>query len=115
MSFTETKVNLQRDEVDLGIANHDQLIKEIPEEEGIHIIGKDSIKVGYSGQYELEGVSGEITFSVSDEKLATIKRTSNSNICIVKANESNKLGDITLIAECEDNVYKKNIKIVPLW
>ena len=65
------------------------------------------IKVGYSAKYELLNAEGDINFSISDKKLATIEYKAGSNICIVKANENNKLGFITLTAEYNEAVFTK--------
>lgn len=115
MSFTETKVNLQRDDLENKIANIDQLKPETSTESYFGIDGKDSIKVGYSAKYELRNAEGDVTFTISDKKLATLEHNSNSNICIVKANENNKLGKVILTAECEEVTFTKKIEIVPLW
>ena len=115
MSFTETKVNLQRDDLENKIANIDQLKPETSTESYFGIDGKDSIKVGYSAKYELRNAEGDVTFTISDKKLATLEHKSNSNICIVKANENNKLGKVILTAECEEVTFTKKIEIVPLW
>ena len=114
MSFTETKVNKQRDDLENKIANADQIIIEEPEDT-TGIAGKDMIKVGYSAKFELLIAEGDIKFSISDKKLATIECKAGSNICTVKANENNKLGFITLTAEYNETVFTKQIEIIPLW
>ena len=114
MSFTETKINEQRDDLENKIANADQIVIEEPEDTK-GIVGKDMIKVGYSAKYELLNAEGDIKFSISDKKLATIEYKTGSNICTVKANENNKLGFITLTAECNETVFTKQIEIIPLW
>ena len=114
MSFTETNVNQQRDDVENKIANADQLV-ESPIEPDEGLIGEENIKVGYSAEYILKNVEGNVSFSISDKKLATIEPKRGTNMCVVKANENNKLGTIILTAEFDEITYTKEIKIVPLW
>ena len=114
MSFTETNINQQRDDVENKIANMDQLV-EMSDEPDEGLVGKDSIKMGYSAEYILKNIEGNISFNISDKTLATIEPKRGTNKCIVKANENNKLGTVILTAESNEITYTKEIKIIPLW
>jgi len=55
-----------------------------------------------------------VLFSINDISFATIIE-SDKNICKIKANGKNKLGQFTLIASVNGNTYEKTIEVVPLW
>lgn len=79
------------------------------------LVGNEKIKVGYDATYVLEGATGEVSFAVSDTKLASVKAGKTANSCVVKANEDNKLGSVVLTAVCNEQIYSKEIKIISLW
>lgn len=81
-----------------------------------YIDGADTIKLDRIQCYELKGtldVIGTVNFSI-DSTLAVIDKIIN-NKCIIHANNKNKLGEFTLIAEYNNQQYTKVIKIIPLW
>lgn len=82
-----------------------------------YIEGSDTLRLDRIGVYSLKGteeVTGEVTYSISDNALAKIVEVKDNN-CSVRANAKNKLGTITLSAVYNDNTYTKQISIVPLW
>ena len=85
-------------------------IKESP----MYLFGDDKVRVSMEANYELQGADQIVSFSVSNNTLATIKQTSQ-NTCVLITNSKNQLGDVDLIATCGDKTYKKTIKIVPIW
>ena len=85
-------------------------IKESP----MCLFGDDKVRVSMEANYELQGADQIVSFSVSNNALATIKQTSQ-NTCVLITNSKNQLGDVDLIAVCGDKTYKKTIKIVPIW
>ena len=82
-----------------------------------YIEGSDTLRLDRIGVYTLKGteeITGEVTYSISDNTLAKIVEVTDNN-CSVRANAKNKLGTITLSAVYNDNTYTKQISIVPLW
>lgn len=82
-----------------------------------YIEGSDTLRLDRIGVYTLKGteeITGEVTYSISDNTLAKITEVKDNN-CSVRANAKNKLGTITLSAVYNDNTYTKEISIVPLW
>lgn len=77
-------------------------------------MGDERLRVGEQSNYVLENTNEVVKFSVSDETLVKIKRTA-SNACTVYANENNKIGFITLVAQLGEEEFKKEIAIIPLW
>ena len=103
-----------------------------PNIDKLYIKGSDSIRLDRYQNYCLvdeitdEEISDGITYSLDagDEKkpLATIteikveeKDNHMALICVLHANAKNLLGEITLKAEYNGNLYTKTIKVVPLW
>lgn len=79
------------------------------------LVGNGKIKVGFESTYILEGATGKVSFVISDTKLASVKARTEDNSCVIKANENNKLGTVTLTATYNDQVFTKEIKIISLW
>lgn len=83
-----------------------------------YIDGNDKIRLGREQIYTVQSTTGEILdnvlFSINDISFATIIE-SDKNICKIKANGKNKLGQFTLIASVNGNTYEKTIEVVPLW
>lgn len=83
-----------------------------------YIDGNDKIRLGREQIYTVQSTTGEILdnvlFSISDISFATIIE-SDKNICKIKANGKNKLGQFTLIASVNGNTYEKTIEVIPLW
>ena len=78
------------------------------------LIGDDKIRAGFDAVYVLENAEELVKFTISDEKLAKVKRKT-SNSCTVYANEENKTGFVTLIAQIGEEKFYKEIAIIPLW
>ena len=93
----------------------------------IYIKGADTIKLDRYSTYELVNektgnlVQSAVSFSVSDEKIASVARAYDKNnnpiiqACVVHANAKNNLKEVTLSAEYNGMTYTKVIKVVPLW
>ena len=64
--------------------------------------------------YVLENAEELVKFSVSDDKLAKVKRK-NENACTVIANEDNRLGTIKWEATVGEEKITKEIDIISLW
>ena len=82
-----------------------------------YIEGSDILRLDRIGVYTLKGteeITGEVTYSISDNTLAKITEIKN-NSCYVRANAKNKLGKIIISAEYNNNTYVKEISIAPLW
>ena len=82
-----------------------------------YIEGSDTLRLDRIGVYSLKGteeITGEVSYSISDNTLARITEVKDNN-CSVRANAKNKLGTITISAVYNDNTYTKQISIVPLW
>lgn len=78
------------------------------------LVGDDKIRTGFNADYILENAEELVKFTVSDEKLVKIKRKT-SNSCTIYANEENKTGFVTLIAQLGEEEFYKEIAIIPLW
>ena len=82
-----------------------------------YIDGQAEIRLDRSAPYSLKGteaVSGTVTYTLEATELAKIVSQEN-NICVIHANDKNKLGKFTLSAEYLDKVYTKEITVIPLW
>lgn len=79
----------------------------------IYLEGNDVIKLGRTEKYVLVNAEN-VSFVIDNDKLAIISKSEN-NECLIRANENNKLGKITLTALCGEDYYTKEISIVPLW
>ena len=101
-------------------------------EEALFIAGDDSIKLDRYLTYTLmnentnQPVANDVVFTVvnkTDEKipLATVGIAYDKNnnqimqSCVLHANAKNKLGEVTLSAEYNNQIYTKTVKVVPLW
>lgn len=86
-----------------------------PNEFLAYIEGNASIKLDRSSEYELKSIDGinEVTFTLNNE-LASIIEV-NGNKCVIRANAKNKLGTVILQAEYDNEIYTKEISIIPLW
>lgn len=80
----------------------------------LYMEGNDKIKLGRTESYSIIGATEPYIFSISNEKLAAIVGVEDTS-CRVRANESNKLGNVILTAQCGESVFTKEITIVPLW
>lgn len=89
-------------------------ISAAPASQPMVLIGDDKIRVSLAATYELQGADQPVVFSVSDEKLATVRSTGPST-CILTTNSRNLLGSIDLIASCGEKIYAKAVKIIPIW
>lgn len=80
-----------------------------------YIDGNDYIRVGRSANYKLvmEQATEKTDFTI-DSELASIESVDNMS-CVVKANDRNKLGTITLTANCGGTTFTKEIKVISLW
>ena len=82
-----------------------------------YIEGPDTIRLNHQGTYRLHGTADiidEVTFTINNNTLAKISK-SESNSCVVRGNDKNKLGICTLSAIYQNIVYTKEIKIIPVW
>ena len=84
-----------------------------------YISGPDSIRLAREATYTLYGTEeipsdAAVTFSIDNEKVATIKSFSGCS-CVIKANDKNILEPIILTALYGGVEYTKEIKIIPLW
>ena len=101
-------------------------------EEILYIRGADEVKLDRYVTYELvnetdnEVVVGTVNFTVeniTEEKIPLSNLIpaydTNNNVLpyatVLHANAKNKLGEVTLTAEYNGNIYTKVVKIVPLW
>ena len=90
-----------------------------------YIEGPASIRLDRQEVYTLKGTSeiiGEVKFSINNTQLAWINNSSAKNqqidttvSCVVRTNKKNKLQKFILSAEYNNNVYTKEISIIPLW
>lgn len=83
-----------------------------------YINGNSYIRVGRSDSYSFVSATGEtiegLEFSLeAGDALATVENTLGG--CVVKANERNKLGTITLAVDYDGQHYTKTINIISLW
>ena len=90
--------------------------KKTEQEFSAYIEGPDTIRLDRYCNYKLIGIgelSSEVEFELEGEyaEISEIK----PNLCIVHANDKNKLGSVTLTATYNGNNYTKQIKIIPLW
>ena len=82
-----------------------------------YIEGNTSIRLDRSCEYELKGTTeilGEVNYTLQTTNLAQIIAL-NDNKCTIKANNKNLLGTIVLQAEYNNEIYTKDISIIPLW
>lgn len=123
---TEGLLAVGEGEVELigTLVEHPEITKSIniiigqdPQEFGAYIEGNDSIRLDRYETYCLIGTSTieNVSYTLEDTQLATISEITPDNKCIIHANNKNKLGEITLIAEYNGQSYNKVIKIAPLW
>lgn len=91
---------------------------------GYYIEGPDQIRLDRKGQYEVHAQDGTIitineATSSNNELITSINYNENNTICIVHANNKNRLGTCTLTINIEiDNqiiAVTKEIAIIPLW
>lgn len=96
-----------RHQVDIIVGDNNQF--------SAYIEGNASIRLDRKAEYTLKGteVIDNVTFSLSNN-LASIIEV-NDNKCIVRANAKNNLGEVILSAEYNNEIYTKEISIVPLW
>ena len=92
------------------------IVDSIEQEFSAYIEGPDTIRLDRYCNYKLIGIgelSSEVEFELEGEyaEISEIK----PNLCIVHANDKNKLGSVNLTATYNGNNYTKQIKIIPLW
>lgn len=86
-----------------------------------YIEGKAAIRLGCKNEYILKGTSdlsseSFVGFTLDSTKLAKIEKINKTTYsCIIKANEDNELGKITLHATYNNVDYVKEIEVIPLW
>lgn len=86
-----------------------------------YIEGKAAIRLGCKNEYILKGTSdlsleSFVGFTLDSTKLAKIEKIDKATYsCIIKANEDNELGKITLHATYNNVDYVKEIEVIPLW
>ena len=109
------------------LTNHPEIQKIIQIQVGgekkfsAYIEGKDAIRLGCKNEYILKGTSdlsveSFIGFTLDRTELAKIEKIDkNTYSCIIKANEDNELGKITLHATYNNVDYIKEIEVIPLW
>lgn len=76
-------------------------------------IGDDKIRVASTNVYTLENAKN-VTFTINDPK-SLVSLESNDNSCKIIANDKNKLGVFTLIADYDGGSLSKTINVVSLW
>lgn len=82
-----------------------------------YIEGNDVIRLDRTNEYVLkatEELVDPIIFSLNNSEYANIINI-EANKCIVRANAKNKLGKFILQAEYNNNIYTKEISVIPLW
>ena len=82
-----------------------------------YIEGNDTIRLDRKGEYILKAnneLTSTISFTLSTTEYASIIDV-QGNKCTIRANAKNKLGTFTLQAEYDNNIYTKEISVVPLW
>lgn len=82
-----------------------------------YIDGKDSIRLDREAIYTLkcvQEIEDKVEFNLDTTNLAKIVAQTNST-CTIKANDSNKLGEIVLHAVYNEKDYTKTISIIPIW
>ena len=95
-----------------------------------YIKGADNIRLDRVSYYVLEGtqpIVKQVEFSIiegneyatilpfTNEEKETLENFDQNTWCKVKANNKNLLKDFTLQAEYDNQVYIKQIKVIPLW
>lgn len=86
-----------------------------------YIEGNAAIRLGCKNEYVLKGTSNLSVesfdgFTLDRTELAKIEKIDNNTYsCVIKANEDNKLGKITLHAIYNNVDYVKEIEVIPLW
>ena len=81
-----------------------------------YIEGPSKIRLDREATYTLKGteeIDDVVSYALSDTNLATL--TVQNNICTVKANDKNILGEVILTATYDGADYTKPIQIIPLW
>ena len=82
-----------------------------------YIEGNATIRLDRTAEYKLKAtkeLNEVVTFSLNTSEYATIISAEN-NICVIRANSKNKLGQFVLQAEYDNNIYTKEISVIPLW
>ena len=95
-----------------------------------YIKGADNIRLDRVSYYVLEGtqpIIEQVEFSIiegneyatilpfTNEEKETLENFDQNTWCKVRANNKNLLKDFTLQAEYDNQVYIKQIKVIPLW
>ena len=95
-----------------------------------YIKGADNIRLDRVSYYVLEGtqpIVEQVEFSIiegneyatilpfTNEEKETLENFDQNTWCKVRANNKNLLKDFTLQAEYDNQVYIKQIKVIPLW
>lgn len=79
----------------------------------MYLTGDLVIKLNRTKQYVLKNAEGEVEFSIDSDRAKVIE--AHDNLCVIKANDENKLGYFTLTAKSGSQVYTLEIKVEPLW
>lgn len=90
---------------------------EAPKDFSAYIEGVDTIRLDRESTYSLIGnnkLISTVQYQVDDTTLCNIVKVED-NQCTLRANNKNKLGEITLTAIYNSQSYEKKIKIIPLW
>lgn len=125
--------NLDKDDPRKAVTKEFEItINASASEDALFIKGEDSIKLDRYVTYTLFNedtdaeVENAVVFTVvnkTDEKIPLVTLGDaydkyNNKIpqaCVLHANAKNKLGEVTLSAEYNGQIYTKTIKVVPLW
>ena len=81
-----------------------------------YIEGPSKIRLDREATYTLIGteeIIGDVSYSLSETNLASL--TVKNNVCTIKANDKNILGEFELIATYNGANYTKLIQVIPLW
>lgn len=82
--------------------------------ETLIIVGNEKIRVGREAVYEVN-TEEPVTFTLVDNKdLATLEIIDNTHCCI-KANNNNKVGQVSLEVATAQQTVRKKIEIISLW
>lgn len=92
-------------------------IEDVSNDFTAYIAGADSVRLDRQASYLLEGttpITTGVHFEIDKPELAELVILED-NLCLIHANNKNKLGAIVLSATYRDITYTKTINIVPLW
>lgn len=116
MQVGETDIIVQLKEFPTITTNMHIIINDNEQIFSAYIEGPDIIRLDRQAEYKLRGttnIDNEVIFSINTD-LAKIIAFEN-NLCTIKANDQNNLGEFVLTALYDGIEYHKTIKIIPLW